>query len=185
MGRGVRKKNRSRHGKGGIIAYYCAIFPSQTQTPFIAYNIAQYIFPTTPFIAIKYWQYLVWANDLHALGRQYAQLAERCKRRRLGVEQPQKRSIYERQGQHKRYDLSLIWDFGVCIKGKASSTKNFRCLHPKAFLQGGGVLPCGAGVNYPDASNVWNMGTPRPAARPQAIAFRRRLAPTPGFSSKL
>ena len=61
MGRGDRKTNRSRHGKGGIIAHYCAISPSQT--PFIAYNIAQYIFPTTPpFIAIKYWQYLVKAN---------------------------------------------------------------------------------------------------------------------------
>jgi len=47
------KKNRSRHGKGGIIiiAHYCAIPPSQP--PFIAYNIAQYIFPTPPFIAIK------------------------------------------------------------------------------------------------------------------------------------
>ena len=33
-----------------------------SQPPFIAYNIAQYIFPTTPFIAIKYWQYLVRAN---------------------------------------------------------------------------------------------------------------------------
>ena len=55
-----QKKNRSRHGKGGIIAHYCAISPSQT--PFIAYNIAQYIFTTTPFIEIKYWQYLVRAN---------------------------------------------------------------------------------------------------------------------------
>ena len=54
------KKNRSRHGKGGIIAHYCAIPPSQPA--FIAYNIAQYIFPTTPFIAIKYWQYLVRAK---------------------------------------------------------------------------------------------------------------------------
>jgi len=45
------KKNCSRHGKGGIIARYCAIPPSQP--PFIAYNIAQYIFPTPPFIAIK------------------------------------------------------------------------------------------------------------------------------------
>jgi len=57
MGRGVRKKIRARHGEGGIIAHYCAISPSQP--PFISYNIAQYIFPTTPFIAIKYWQYLV------------------------------------------------------------------------------------------------------------------------------
>ena len=55
---------RARHGKGGIIAHYCAISPSQP--PFIAYNTAQYIFPTTPFIsfliAIKYWQYLVRAK---------------------------------------------------------------------------------------------------------------------------
>jgi len=53
-------KNRSRHGKGGIIAHYCAMPPSQPS--FLAYNIAQYIFPTTPFIAIKYWQYLVRAK---------------------------------------------------------------------------------------------------------------------------
>jgi len=45
------RKNRSRHEKGGIIAHYCAIPPSQP--PFIAYNIAQYIFPTPPFIAIN------------------------------------------------------------------------------------------------------------------------------------
>jgi len=45
------KNNHSRHGKGGIIAHYCAIPPSQP--PFIAYNIAQYIFPTPPFIAVK------------------------------------------------------------------------------------------------------------------------------------
>ena len=54
------KKNRPRNGKGGIgiIAHYnCELPPSQP--PFIAYNIAQYIFPTTPFIAIKYWQHLV------------------------------------------------------------------------------------------------------------------------------
>jgi len=59
MGGGVCK-NRSRHGKGGIIAHYCAIPPYQP--PFIAYNIAQYIFPTTPFIAVKYWEYLVRAK---------------------------------------------------------------------------------------------------------------------------
>jgi len=49
--------------KGALlhIAHYCAIPPSQL--PFIAYNIAQYIFPTTPFIAITYWQYLVRANS--------------------------------------------------------------------------------------------------------------------------
>ena len=51
------KKNSCQTRKGGIIAHYCAISPSQP--PFIAYNIAQYIFPTTPFIAIKYWQYLI------------------------------------------------------------------------------------------------------------------------------
>jgi len=52
MGRGL-KKNRSRHGKGGIIAHYCAIFPSQT--PFIAYNIAQYTiyFPHDPLYCNK------------------------------------------------------------------------------------------------------------------------------------
>ena len=53
----VSKKNRYRHGKGtSIIAHYCAIPPSQP--PFIVYNynIAQYIFPTTPFREIKYWQ---------------------------------------------------------------------------------------------------------------------------------
>jgi len=49
----------------GIIAHYCAIPPSQP--PFIAYKIAQNIFPTTPFIAIKYWQYLVRANIQAAL----------------------------------------------------------------------------------------------------------------------
>ena len=57
------KKNRSRHGKGGIIAHYCGI--PLSQPPFIAYNIAQCIFPTTPFIAYcnkKYWQYLVRAK---------------------------------------------------------------------------------------------------------------------------
>ena len=59
----MSEKNRSRHGNGGIIAHYCAIPPSQP--PFIAYNIVQYIFPTTPFIiAVKYWQYLVRANPL-------------------------------------------------------------------------------------------------------------------------
>jgi len=44
------KKNpfSTRKWKWGIIAHYCAIPPSQS--PFIAYNIAQYIFPTTPFI---------------------------------------------------------------------------------------------------------------------------------------
>jgi len=44
-------KNRPLHGKGGIVAHYCAIPPSQP--PFIAYNIAQYIFLPTRFIAIK------------------------------------------------------------------------------------------------------------------------------------
>jgi len=43
--------------KGGIVAHYCAI--PLSQPPFIAYSIAQYISPTPPFIAIKYWQYLV------------------------------------------------------------------------------------------------------------------------------
>jgi len=57
---GPGKKIRARYGKGGIIAHNCAISPSQP--PFIDYNIAQYIFPTTPFIAIKYWQYLVMAK---------------------------------------------------------------------------------------------------------------------------
>jgi len=44
-----------------IIVQY-AIPPSQP--PVIAYNIAQHIFPTTPFVfvAIKYWQYLVRAK---------------------------------------------------------------------------------------------------------------------------
>jgi len=59
------KKNPSRHGKGGIISHYCAIPPSQP--PFIAYNIAQYIFPMTPFIAMKNignMQYLVRAKLL-------------------------------------------------------------------------------------------------------------------------
>jgi len=60
------KKKRSRHGKGGIIAhnnYLCNTAIPRSQPPFIAYNIAQYIFPTPPFIiAIKYWQYLVRAN---------------------------------------------------------------------------------------------------------------------------
>jgi len=46
------KKNPFSTGKRGIIAHNCAIPPSQP--PFIAYNIAQYISPTTPFIAIKY-----------------------------------------------------------------------------------------------------------------------------------
>ena len=55
----LKKKSFSTR-KRGIIAHYCAIPPSQP--PFIAYNIAQYIFSTTPFIAIKYWQYLVRVN---------------------------------------------------------------------------------------------------------------------------
>jgi len=39
--------------------YYCTLLcnTSLPAPPFIAYNIAQYIFPTTPFTAIKYWQY--------------------------------------------------------------------------------------------------------------------------------
>jgi len=45
------KKNPFSTRKRGIIAHYCVIPPSQP--PFIAYNIAQYIFPTTPFIATK------------------------------------------------------------------------------------------------------------------------------------
>ena len=64
MGRGVRKKFVPDTEKGAllhIIENYCAISPSQP--PFIAYNIAQYIFPTTPLIAIKYWQYLVRAKS--------------------------------------------------------------------------------------------------------------------------
>jgi len=56
----VSKKNPFSTGKRGIIAHYCAI--PLSQPPFIAYNIAQYISPTTPFIAIKYWQYLVRAK---------------------------------------------------------------------------------------------------------------------------
>ena len=48
----LSEKNRSRHGKWSIIVHYCAIPPSQP--PFIAYNIAQYIFPTTPFIYYFY-----------------------------------------------------------------------------------------------------------------------------------
>ena len=55
----LKKNSCQTRKQGGIIAHYCAISPSQP--PFIAYNIAQYIFPTTPFIAaiITYWQYLV------------------------------------------------------------------------------------------------------------------------------
>ena len=52
MGRGVWKIIPLSTGKRGIIAHYCAI--PLSQPPFIAYNIAQYISPTTPFIAIKY-----------------------------------------------------------------------------------------------------------------------------------
>ena len=46
----------------GALLHIIVRYPPPTQPPFIAYNIAQYIFPTTPFIAIKYWQYLVRAN---------------------------------------------------------------------------------------------------------------------------
>jgi len=51
--RGVSKKKPFSTWKRGIIefiAYSCAI-PPPSQPPFIAHNIAQYIFPTTPFIA--------------------------------------------------------------------------------------------------------------------------------------
>jgi len=64
MGRGVWKIIPLSTGKRGIIAHYCAI--PLSQPPFIAYNIAQYISPTTPFIAIKYWQYLVRAKWWYA-----------------------------------------------------------------------------------------------------------------------
>jgi len=44
--------------KRGIIANYCAIPPYQPTL--IDYKlIAQYIFPTTPYIAIQYWQYAI------------------------------------------------------------------------------------------------------------------------------
>jgi len=57
----LKKKSCQTRKRGHYCTCYnCAISPSQP--PFIAYNIAQYIFPTTPFIAIKYWQYLVRAN---------------------------------------------------------------------------------------------------------------------------
>jgi len=57
--------SRARHGKGGI-AHYCTLLCDiPLPAPFIAYNIAQYIFPATPFIAIKYWQYFVRAKVRH------------------------------------------------------------------------------------------------------------------------
>ena len=46
----------NQDGKGGIIAHYCNIIvqypipPSQPPFTFIAYNIAQYIFTTTPLL---------------------------------------------------------------------------------------------------------------------------------------
>jgi len=59
MGGGVWKKIVLDTGKGALL-HIIVQYPAPSP-PFIAYNnnIAQYIFPTTPFIAIKYWQYLV------------------------------------------------------------------------------------------------------------------------------
>jgi len=52
-------------GKGALLHIIVQYPPPNPPLPFIAYNIAQYIFPTTPFIAKKnigYWQYLVRAK---------------------------------------------------------------------------------------------------------------------------
>ena len=58
------KKNSCQTRKRG---HYCTLlcdirYPPPSPPSFIAYNIAQYTFPTTPFIAIKYWQYFVRAK---------------------------------------------------------------------------------------------------------------------------
>jgi len=55
----LKKKSFSTWKRG----HYCTLLcNTPSQPPTIAYNIAQYIFLTTPFIAIKYWQYLVRAK---------------------------------------------------------------------------------------------------------------------------
>jgi len=76
-------KNSSRHGKGGIIAHYCAIPPSQP--PFISYNIAQSISPMTPFIAIKYWQ--------------FAEISISCKGQVDSAPKPKHLEIFQGQGE--------------------------------------------------------------------------------------
>jgi len=55
------KKSFSTRKRGHYIVHIIVQYPP-SQPPFIAYNIAQEIFPTTPFIAIIYWQYLVRAK---------------------------------------------------------------------------------------------------------------------------
>jgi len=116
------KKNLSRHGKGGIIAHYCAIPPSQP--PFIAYNIAQYISPTTPFIfiAIKYWQYLVRAN---------AQLEPHAQLVFLVCTQV---ILLELAG------LELGGPFGDELGGGASGERSLALLIVKLELRGGGGI---------------------------------------------
>ena len=137
------KKNLSRHGKGGIIAHYCAIPPSQP--PFIAYNIAQYISPTTPFIfiAIKYWQYLVRAN---------AQLEPHAQLVFLVCTQV---ILLELAG------LELGGPFGDELGGGASGERSLALLIVKLELRGGGGLSAAplhqspvAGFQHRDLSKI-------------------------------
>jgi len=74
MGGGVWKKIVLDTEKGALLHIIVQYAIPPSQPPFIAYNIAQYNFPTTPFIAIKYWQYLVRAKQRHRLIRAPSQL---------------------------------------------------------------------------------------------------------------
>jgi len=103
----------------------------------------------------------------------------------VGAEQPQKRSVYEGYGEHKRYDLS---DMGLrrLHQRQGELNQELPVLAPKERRLSKVVACCRAARALTTLMQATSgMGTPRPAARPQAIAICRGLALTPVFSSKL
>ena len=68
MGRGVWKKIVLDTEKGAILHNYCAIPPSPSQPPLLPTTLRNIFSLATPFIAIKYWQYLVRAKISLAWG---------------------------------------------------------------------------------------------------------------------
>ena len=57
-----------------------------------------------------------------------------------------------------------MWSFGVCQKGAAVGTKQWRCLCPTAGPRGT-VVPCGELLTFPDNGNIWSSCAKPPASR--------------------
>ena len=75
-----------------------------------------------------------------------------------------------------------MWSFGVCQKGAAVGTKQWRCLCPTAGPRGT-VVPCGKILTFPDNGNIWSScANPLPADGPTHTPFQiacLRRPPTP------